>query len=87
MLCPGVGCHDACQSRERQGNSSPNTVSFGWREELQAKLLDLTRVTTYTAANNAYSMNNLIACGYKTCTPPKGWAIEGFVYWEKILPG
>ena len=55
----------ARQSHERQGNSSSNTVSFGWREERKAKLLDLTRITTYTAADNAYSMNNLIACGYR----------------------
>jgi hypothetical protein len=71
MLCPGVGCQHARQSHERQGNSSANTVSFGWREDRKAKLLELTRVTTYTAANNAYSMNNLIACGYKTYAPPR----------------
>src|SRR3954468_11654502 len=35
MLCPGVGCHHARQSHEHQGNSSSNTVSFGWREDRQ----------------------------------------------------
>jgi hypothetical protein len=53
--------------------------------ERKAKLLDLTRITTYTAADNIHSMNNLIACGYKTYAPPRGWEIEGSVYWQKTL--
>ena len=53
--------------------------------ERKAKLLGLTRITTYTAADNSHSMNNLIACGYRTYEPPRGWASEGCVYWQKIL--
>jgi RimJ/RimL family protein N-acetyltransferase len=53
--------------------------------ERKARHLDLTRLTTYTADINVSSMNNLIACGYRTYQPTKGWASAGFVYWAKQL--
>jgi GNAT superfamily N-acetyltransferase len=53
--------------------------------ERKARQLGLTRLTTYTVDDNSYSMNNLIACGYRAYQPPKGWATEGAVYWQKAF--
>lgn len=43
------------------------------------------RIVTYTAANNVFSGNNLIACGYRLYIPPFEWGCIGGNYWEKII--
>ena len=83
--------HDYGQAMLCRGGVVKSARGHGLQRDLirvrerRAKLLDLSRLTTYTADDNVYSMNNLIACGYTTYKPPKGWAMEGFVYWEKTL--
>lgn len=50
-----------------------------------ARNLGLRRVTTYTHTTNLPSMNNLMASGFRLYEPPKGWAEDGFLYWELPL--
>jgi RimJ/RimL family protein N-acetyltransferase len=50
-----------------------------------AKAMGLRRLITYTHVSNIPSSNNLIACGFRLYEPPKGWAEDGFLYWEKEL--
>ncbi len=53
--------------------------------EVFAKKLGLKRLTTYTHVSNIPSSNNLIACWFRLCEPPKGCADDEFLYWEKEL--
>jgi GNAT superfamily N-acetyltransferase len=53
--------------------------------ERKARELGMTRITSYTVAENPWSMTNLIDCGFRPYAPPKGWALEGCVYWQKSL--
>jgi GNAT superfamily N-acetyltransferase len=50
-----------------------------------ARKLGLRRLTTYTHITNIPSSNNLIRSRYRLYEPPKGWAEDGFLYWEKEL--
>jgi ribosomal protein S18 acetylase RimI-like enzyme len=52
---------------------------------LAAQAMGLRRLTTYTHVSNIPSSNNLIACGFRLYEPPKGWAEDEFLYWEKEL--
>jgi hypothetical protein len=44
------------------------------------------RASAYnTHVETTPTMNNLIAMGFRLYEPPKGWADEDFLYWEKEL--
>lgn len=51
----------------------------------KAKQLKWKTVVTETIHDNAPSMNNLIACGFRPYTPKKPWGNEGAVYWRKHI--
>jgi L-amino acid N-acyltransferase YncA len=53
--------------------------------ERKALALGLRRLTSYTHYLNVPSSNNLIRNGFRLCEPPKGWAGDEFLYWEKVL--
>jgi RimJ/RimL family protein N-acetyltransferase len=47
--------------------------------------IGMKRLITYTHVANIPSINNLIASGFKLYDPPKHWAEDDFLYWEKEL--
>jgi len=50
-----------------------------------AKRRGLETVITYTSVDNAASINNLIACGFRAYTPAYAWAGAEWVYWRRVL--
>ncbi len=47
-----------------------------------AKRHDLTSIT-YTTPDNAVSINNLVACGFKAYQPEYPWVGKQYCYWRK----
>jgi RimJ/RimL family protein N-acetyltransferase len=50
-----------------------------------AHKIGMQRLITYTHVSNVPSINNLIRSGFTLYDPPKGWAEDDFLYWEKEL--
>jgi GNAT superfamily N-acetyltransferase len=50
-----------------------------------ARGVGASRVETYTAHDNPYSMASLIACGFRPHVPPWAYVGAGVVYWRKDL--
>jgi len=48
-----------------------------------AKRQGMSTVITYTAYDNCASINNLIACGFKTFRPEYEWVGSEYIYWRK----
>jgi GNAT superfamily N-acetyltransferase len=53
--------------------------------EAFARKMNMSCLTTYTHNQNIPSMNNLIRAGFRLYEPPKHWAEDDFLYWEKEL--
>lgn len=53
--------------------------------ERKARAEQVSRLVTYTAADNLASANNLIRCGYLLYTPSCEWGVKGALYFYKLL--